>query len=306
MSDDDLVPWTPGRPGQLLVFRVNRRPLGEGGFLPTTLPTDVFRHFVQVLAPGYPVVTGRGNQRVSRVGGLDVNYDARLITGKMGWQPYGQEQVLNWSEEEKDWVTRTEEPRESRLIPFAFDGDSRILSALKDSQSAPETVAAAFEKILRENEKELQEPTTEWSVEPILDTREFLDWLGSLDVVRSVKFTARLPNPEPDEDFEELWGRLEKRHATEFSGKFKSDRDEGLVDVEEDPEVRQAIAMGSKGFATLTGTGTREGRASEFNQEDEVARERVDELPATWGEMRGLLGDFVKDRARRFLDGRAA
>lgn len=136
----------------------------------------------------------------------------------------------DWSDEEKDWVTTTMKPRGGRVVPFGFDYETRLLTVLSDRSSPPATVAAVFERILRDNERELpeEERSTEWSVEPILDAEEFIEWLSSLEVVHRVSFTARLPNPEPRDAFRNLAERMEARRATEYTETLKSDREEGL------------------------------------------------------------------------------
>lgn len=271
---------------------------------PAVPPPDVFDHFERVLAPGHEIVTGRKNQRLWRVGGIQTSADEQLLIGKLGWQPTEGEVVSDWLDDEKDWVPVEAKPR-NKVIPFGFDGERRILAVLREASSAPTTIAAVFERILRENEAELPEPTTEWSVEPILDTGEFLEWLGSLDYARYVSFTVKLPNPEPPKgDFEDLAARLDRTGATQITEMVRSDREEGLdrANVANDPEIRGAIAMGQQGFASLRGEGTRDGTVTKFNQKETVAREHVDALPDTWTGMWDLLKSFLKDRARNFLD----
>jgi hypothetical protein len=79
--------------------------------------------------------------------------------------------------------------------------------------------------------------------------------------VKAVSFTARLPNPEPKDAFRDLAERMEKRHATTYVEELLSDQDEGLVGVEDDRDIRQAIAMGEHGLATLRGRQRRLGIA---------------------------------------------
>ena len=306
MSGSTQVPWFAGKDGRLLVYRVNRRPLFADSLLPAEPPPDVFDHFTRVLAPGYEVVTGRKNQRVWRAGGVQVDNAESVLTGKLGWQPREEEIVSDWSDEERDWESSTAAPKERKLMPFGFDGDSRLLTILADGSSAPATIAAVFEKVLRENEKELLEPTVQWSVEPVLDRRDFLDWLKSAEVVTQVSFTAKLPNPEPMDEFDDLFQRLAKRHATKHTETMVSSREEGLVAVEDDPDFAQAIVMGQQGIATLRGKGRRAGTVTTYSQKDSVAAERVEDLPADWTEMRQTLTGFLKGQLRRFKDDRAA
>lgn len=298
------IPWFAGEPGAFLVFRINRRPLQDPTLFTPQMPEDVFEHFTRMLAPGYQVVTGRRHQRTWRVGGVVPDREAQTVTGKLGWLPVGEEVVPEWSEEDKDWLSSTTTPQGGRIVPFGFDGESRLLTVLSDRSSAPATVAAVFERILRENERELEiaDRSTEWSVEPILDVEDFLSWLGALDMVASVSFTARLPNPEPRDAFRDLAERMATRRATQYTETMKSGREEGLIGVEEDRDFRQAIAMGEQGFATLRGSGRRGGEVTRYSQTSQVATEHVEELPEDWPGVFGLIRHFLKERLRRFLD----
>lgn len=303
MPETSVAPWFAGEPAAFLLFRVNRRPREDRTLFTRDMPPGVFEHFGRMLAPGYEVVTGRRHQRTWRVGGVQVHEDDRMLTGRLGWVPRGEEVVPEWSEEEVDWRSATTTPRGGRIMLFGFDGETRLLAVLSDRASAPPTLAAVFEKILRENERELEddERTTEWSVEPILDSEEFIEWLSSLEVVYSVSFTARLPNPEPSDAFRDLAERMEARRATQYTETMKSQAEEGLQGVHEDRDVRQAIAMGERGFATLRGRGRREGHISKYSQSDEVAKERIEQMPTTWDGARALVRDALKGRLRRFL-----
>lgn len=296
------LPWFAERDGDFVLFRVNRRPRFADSLLPAELPDDVFDHFRRVLAPGWQVVTGRKNQRTWRIGGVETDEDAQLLTAKLGYVPLDQEVVPQWDEQEMDWIATVSESHKGQILPMGFDGETRLLAVLRDSSTQPDTIGGVVERVLRENEQELDEPTTDWSVEPLLDEKDFLSWLESVDVVRTVSFNAKLPNPEPRESFRDLFERMNRRHATSFSEKFHSDREEGLVEIEEDPDFRQAVQMGRQGFAELSGDGQVGASTSRFRQKQKVASEHVEALPADWPSMRQLLKDLLRARLRRFLE----
>jgi hypothetical protein len=293
--------WFAGHPGQILLFRVNRRPMWEDSLLPGEMPSDPYEHFVRMLAPGHEVVTGRRSQRIWRVGGLHRDDAGRTLVGKLGWVARDEEMVPEWSEPEKDWVT-TASPKGGKVVPFGFDGETRLLAVLRERRSAPSTVAYVFERILRDNEFDGRAPTTEWSVEPVLDAADFLSWLKTLDTVHHVSFTAKLPNPEPRDAFRDLAERMAARRATRYTESLRSDREEGLSGIEEDRDVRQAIAMGEQGFATLRGEGRRGESLSQYSQTNRVAKERVEELPEGWEDVWDLIKHLLKGRLRRFLN----
>ena len=120
--------WFASRPGYLLLYRVNRRPLGQGALIEGDMPDDVYEHFARVLKPGYSVIAGRKHQRVWSIGGIERDDAARTLTGRLGWQPRDEELVRDWFEEEMDWVTVTAGSREHTLIPFGFDGETCLLA----------------------------------------------------------------------------------------------------------------------------------------------------------------------------------
>jgi hypothetical protein len=164
-----------------------------------------------------------------------------------------------------------------------------------------------FESILRANERESLEPTTEWSVEPVLDRHSFLDWLNATDVVTLVSFTAKLPNPEPTDDFKELWERIHSTGATQYTENMRSPAERGLHDIDQDPGFKQGMAMGQQGYATLRGQGHHaDGSRTTFHQTKAVASEHIDHLPEDWDEARAMLKYFLKQRLRRFLDQESA
>jgi hypothetical protein len=166
VKDPEGGVWFGGKPGEFSLFRVNRRPLPEDNlFAPEGMPSDVFQHFAGVLAPGYEIVTGQRFQRVWRVGGVTVDESAKMVLGKLGWVPLGEEVVPAWSEKAKDWVASYEPSHGGSVVPFGFDGETRLLAVLNDRRSQPTTVGVVFERILRDNEEQLIDRTTEWSVE---------------------------------------------------------------------------------------------------------------------------------------------
>ena len=160
-----------------------------------------------------------------------------------------------------------------------------------------------LDDFLDQHERALSSPTTEWSVEAILDGRDFAEWLESMDVVKEVEFVAKLPNPTPTPAMEDVYKRLTNRNATRLIENFRSTRPGGLKHMEDDPDFLQAEAMAREGFATLKGRGESDGSRRLYNQNDRVRRANIDHLPETWGQMREVIKGFLKERARVILSG---
>jgi hypothetical protein len=293
--------WFAGEPGALYVFKVNRRPWPERDLFTPDHPEDAFDHFCRMLAAGHEVITGKNPQRRWRIGGIQIDSEQQTLTGKLGWEPVGRETIPLWDPENQDWVSESGRPHGGRIVPFALDGETRLLTVLRDPKTPPNTTAGVFEQILRDNERELPNPSTEWGVEPVLDSADFLSWLETLDTVQLVGFTARLPNPEPRARYKNLGARIQDLHATSYTETIRSNRPEGLVGVQDDREVREAIAMGENGLASLRGEGRRGDSTVRYSQRNRVATERLDEVPPSWDHVWGLMKVYLKGRLRRFM-----
>lgn len=74
-----------------------------------------------------------------------------------------------------------------------------------------------------------------WRVGGVDDRLLFgIAWLARQEIVVSVSFDAKLPNPEPRDAFRDLAARMEAHNATQHSEKMRSDRDSGLRQPEQD------------------------------------------------------------------------
>jgi hypothetical protein len=304
VADDPERTWFAGKPGAFVVFRVNRRPIDPPeGTMFWREPGEVFGHFTRVLAPGYPVRTKGKAARTWRVGGVEVDDAEGLLTGQIGFESQGHKPADEWSEADKAYHPGEGGRKDGRALPFGFDRQTRFLTVLRDPGIKPQTVAGVFQKLLQANEDELdpEERTTEWAVEPVLDGREFRDWLASVEVVKSVKFRAKLPNPEPKDAFADVVRRIELRKGTELTEEMKSSKPAGLIGIEHDQEFQQAVTMGEYGFAELSGVGYRDGEKTTFKQADRMAAERVAELPDDWHAVRVAVRSLLRGALLRFV-----
>jgi hypothetical protein len=296
--------WRAGEAGEVLLYRINRRPIGQETLVVEDIPEDVLDHVYRMLPNGSKTETwSSSGHRIWIVGGVEKDEAEGILTGKLGWVPAEQEVITDYSDEAEDWVVSIESPHGRVVMPFAFDAATRVLAVLRIGRNRANTIAGVFETVLAANERKEDRPSTEWSVEAILDPRDFAEWLESLDVVREVEFVAKLPNPTPDPSFEEVFERMEARDATRFTQNFYSNKSSGLQNIRSDPEFAQAESMAKAGFANLRGTGERNGHKARYNQNERVARDRIEHLPDSWDGMLAILKDFLKKRARQLLNG---
>lgn len=256
-------------------------------------PDSVMDHIIEILPFGKGVVTGRADrQREWILGNRHILTDESGFTGEIGWQRDDQQQASRYVPETQEWRDEVEPAGRSAHAPFAFDGSSRILGMLRHSTFSETTVANVFQTLLREGEQRREWPTTEWSVEPILDERDFLAWLRSVQSVTSINLVAKLPNPDGLEEFGPIWEDMQARSARLISTRMIAANDEvGLQGLEDDTRVRGNLAMGKQGFGYVEARGRRSGHETVYDQRERVAREVIDDLGQTWDQAeQAILG----------------
>jgi hypothetical protein len=266
-----------------------------------TQPGSVFDHFVEVLLFGEPVATTGGKHRREwRLGNRDIDEAGQQLRGHIGWQRAGQRTADHYNRQSRRWEDVVEDADVSARAPFLFDGSTRVLAVLKHPTFRERTIPDIFERILRSGENARQSPSTEWSVEPILDEMEFRQWLRSVDSVSSINLVAKLPNPDALPEFEEVWAYMESKRAKLLREWMEAANPEvGLLNLDEDQKIGQYLALGRDGFGYVKASGRREGRDVQYDQRDLSVRERAEQLPSSWAEVFGILGQAIRRRRGR-------
>jgi len=247
-------------------------------------PDSFMDHLIEVLHFGEHVVTGRRDMpRDWILGNRRILSDESGLAGQIGWQRDDHRQASRYIAETQEWRDEDEPAERSAHSPFVIDGSSRILGVLKHPTFTEATVSRVFERLLRDGENERNWPSTEWSVEAILDERNFLEWLRSVESVTSIKLVAQLPNPDGLEAFGPVWAEMQSREAGLLSTRMVAANEEvGLVGLEEDDRVRGNLVMGTQGFGHVEATGQRRGHKTFYDQREKVAREWITDIGPTW------------------------
>lgn len=293
-------PWFSGRPGTVLLYRVNRRPYPQQSLFADAQPDDVFDHFVEVLLFGEEVETGRRNKRYWRLGNRRIDETQRILTGQVGWESTSTEAGDQYDPVRREWVDVVGERGRTARGPFAFDAESRTLAVLKHPTFTERVLPEVFKVLLKRGEEARTYPTTDWDVEPILDTEDFREWLRSVDVVDRVQFVAKLPNPDALEEFGPVWDRMEQHKAKLLREIMEAaDSELGLVNLEEDRVVNGFLAMNENGFGYVTADGSRDGHRTRFDQRAKVARRQTDPLPSSWTEVVGMVINYARERRQQ-------
>jgi hypothetical protein len=298
-------PWFAGRTGIVLLYRINRRPLARPTLGGGQQPASIMDHIVEVLPFGSRVVTGTRQKRDWILGNRRISADESALSGQIGWEQRGDEPTSRYQPETREWLDVVEPQEHSARAPFVFDGRSRILGVLKHRSFSESTVAKVMQTLLRQGEEQREWPTTEWSVEAILDERDFLSWLHSVQAVTSIKLVTKMPNPDGLDEFGPIWEEMNQRRARLISTRMvAANENEGLEGLEDDERVRGSLAMGRRGFGYVEARGNRNGHETVYDQREKVSREVTDELAPTWSGAVDMMLEVVRRSASRVLEGR--
>ena len=257
---------------------------------------------MEVLLFGHKVVTGTSRQHEWLLGNRYTLPGESALIGQVGWERDVEEQTSRYDQETREWRDEVEVTGQSAHAPFAFDGTTRVLGVLKHPSFNEKTIAHVFQTLLREGENSRQWPSTEWSVEPILDERDFFAWLDSVQSVTSLTMVAKLPNPDGLEEFGPVWQEMQDRKARLISTKLlAADDNVGLQGLREDSRLRGNLAMGRQGFGHVLAMGRQDGHDKPFDQREKVAREVIDDLPQTWPEGSQIVLEVTRQSGSRVL-----
>lgn len=275
------------KPGQeVLFYRINRRPIGGDPSLFQPDP-DLLGNLERVLEPAEPATSGTQYQRTWRLGDLRFNAERGTFVGRLGWARSGEAVGQAWDEEQHSWLDRVVPRDESAVAPVAFSANGRILGILKNPSFSTEPVLGdVLTQILNRGERRMDFPTTEWSVEPLGDSQEFYEWLEDLDQLLILRMVFERPNPDGEEQFQELFERLDAYEADQIKEEIRA-RDEatGLKKdaVKDDPTTQGFMVAALRyAFGRVWAKGKKQGRTVHYDQRKQVARTSVDIVGGDW------------------------
>lgn len=296
--------WFAGKDVDVLIFRVNRRPIGDPMlFAP---PRSLLSHLRRVLSADrdHPVRSGRRYQREWRVGNLVVG--AGTLTGMIGWSRSGIALSNMYDPVSGEWRDTVVPTDVAAVSPFALTTNLRFLGVLKHPEFTEKTLAHVFTELLNRGEQSLDMPTVAWAVEPVGDRAGFDEWVASTEAITQVKFVFRRPNPDAEPEFEHLFERLDALKAEQIVEQVTAlDKNTGLDKdaLREDETTQGFISAAMVAFGYVTGRGYRQGKETKYDQRRSARRETVRSLPADWEGARDKVLRAVRKVTKREQDG---
>jgi len=240
-----------------------------------------------VLAPTAAATSGTRYHRTWRLGDLEFDEDKGSFVGRLGWARTSEAMASSWDSVNHGWIDKLVPKDDSGVAPVAFDLTSRVLGILKHPSFTTEPVLGkVLTQILNAGEEMQEFPTTEWSVEPLGDVREFYSWLKRVDQLLILRMVFRRPNPDGEEAFEKVFKRLDLYEAEQIREEIRArDQSVGLNKdaVEEDEETQGFLTAALKyAFGRVWAKGRRKGKIVSYDQRNQVLRTSVDNVGDDW------------------------
>lgn len=292
-SERPRPPWYAVRDVTVLIYRINRRPLPLTLFSPDEPNPPFPDHLAECLLFGPAVTTaGGGHERHWRLGNRTIDRADRYLAGWVGYITEDAEEQNNYDNDTAEWKTEIVQSERRVTAPFVIVAESRFLYVVKHPTFSEGAVRVVFEALLNLGEREREVRTTEWAVEPVLDTADFGRWLEETAVLDSVSFHVRLPNHDADDNFKQLADHLKIMKAESFDHRLKArDPESGLSKNFEDDAISQGLMqMARRAFATVRAKGRAiNGKPRSYDQRERVRKARLPRLPADQDQARDRL-----------------
>lgn len=297
--------WFDGRRVEVYLFRLNRRNIGgELALAYDREFPDLIEHAKEVLRRAPDFTYGRNEGRLWRVGNLADGENFSYLAGRLGGERQGSVSRARFNPDTQSWGDESVVETHAAVTAFTLMADSRILAVAAHPEISPAMASNVFKGILNSGEATFDFPTTDWGVDPIMNTVEFLDWIDHTPLVTSVKFVFARPNPDGADDLQAEMDRLDKLRAKSITEEIAAaDKEEGLdrAALKEDQDFRKHLSAAARSWSTITAHGKRDGEPVNYRQKTSVASERIRTRPHTWWDL--ILGVVdAATRGRKYLD----
>jgi hypothetical protein len=298
-------PWFAGKDLPVWIYRVNRRPAGS--LFDEPLP-DVLDALSANLLAAPEGRTGTRYQREWRVGNVETNAAERGLTGRIGWSRSGEQTTNVWDENDRAWTDTVVPSKTSAAAPFWFDADRRYLGILRHPSFDPPIISSVLEKMLNLAEARRNDgfANVTWAVDAVGDTSEFRSWLDRTDAVTFVEFVFERPNPDAEEEFQDLFDRLNRLEAEKITERVVAqDKTAGISKsgLLHDPTVASFMAAAAAAFGYILARGRQGSRKVKFDQRRDLLTETAETVGVTWDAAEQSVRDAVKRATGRSKNG---
>jgi len=214
VESDSSDHWFSDRALDVLIFKINRRPLQSSQLALFDPPDDLLEHLKLVLEASYSSRSGQRTQRNWRMGNLRFDDARRVVIGRIGWTRSVEALEGKWDEEARAFEEKWTSHEDSAVSAFAIDVRSELVGVLKHPSFSTELVVnKMLERMLQAGEDTLPNPGVSWNVDPMGDQMQFDEWFSSVDQLNRLTVTVKRPNPDNAEEFERMERELDDLEA---------------------------------------------------------------------------------------------
>jgi hypothetical protein len=197
-------------------------------------------------------------------------YIEKFFVGKLGFMSSATETRTYYDESKKDFIEQPVDSRQGHYVQWAIDTSTQIIAfESKPPDIKYQSFIGAFKGLLDERSD------IGLTIENILESAQFFEWVGEVD--RITKFTASLRAPNPDyvsrtKIVQEL---LEDTNAD--SAKVEINKAKGSEEsLNTEKTIRDLVEYGEQGYSTIVARGLKKGRSKLFDSKRRMPVERVD------------------------------
>ena len=216
-----------------------------------------------------------------------------FLVGKLGFISSGTEKRADYDERIKDFIEQTVDSKQSTFVFWAIDlSKQRLAFETKPPDIKYQSFKGTFDGFLGEH---LDIGLT---VEDIVETSKFLEWVKTVDIV--TKFTANLraPNPDYSKHPNFIHDILEDTNADRAKVEL-SKHSESTDSLNTENTIKNMVEYGEEGYSSIIARGKEGDQLRIFNSKKRVPLEQMD-IPDSidddrkWGFIIKALKNFVK------------
>lgn len=196
-----------------------------------------------------------------------------FLIGKFGFVTTGIAQQGDYDEKLKDFVLRTFDSRQPTYSLWAIDLSYQILAfEVKPPDIKYQSFVGNFEEFLNER------PDINLTIEKVVETAKFIEWVGNVDRVTKFTATLRPPNPDYSEHPDDLIRRLlEEPNADQAKVEFtKQKGSTDSLNTESGKTIQNLVEYGKVGYSTVVARGLKKDRIRIYDSRKRIPVETED------------------------------
>lgn len=216
-----------------------------------------------------------------------------FLIGKLGFISSGTEKRTDYDEQTKDFIEQTIDAKQSTFVLWAVDLSRQILAfETKPPDIKYQSFKGAFEGFLDER------TDIGLTVEDIVETSQFVEWVKNLDRVIEFKASLRTPNPNYSKHPKIIQELLEDTNADKARLEFTKTKD-STDSLDTEKTIKDIVTYGEGGYSSIVARGEKGKRFQTFDSRKRVPVERMDIPEGTdddskWKSIIKAIRNFVK------------